>query len=139
MAVIEGNIASDVDAYKVKAHGAAAVQINTGGLCHLEGSMIKRALDTLDLDATDLIVVENVGNLVCTVDFDLGESVRAMILSVPEGHDKPLKYPAFDAEIDQLNPTARVFPISATKGTGVAAWTEFLAERIEAARAARGE
>lgn len=164
VAVIEGDIASDVDAYKVKAHGAAAVQINTGGLCHLEGSMIKRALDTLDLDATDLIVVENVGNLVCTVDFDLGESVRAMILSVPEGHDKPLKYPgifqaceaiilnkvdtmpvfdfdkdAFDAEIDQLNPTARVFPLSATKGMGVAAWTEFLAERIEAARAARGE
>ena len=163
-AVIEGDIASDVDAITMKEAGMPAIQINTGGLCHLEGSMIKRALDTLDLDATDLIVVENVGNLVCTVDFDLGESVRAMILSVPEGHDKPLKYPgifqaceaiilnkvdtmpvfdfdkdAFDAEIDQLNPTARVFPISATKGTGVAAWTEFLAERIEAARAARGE
>ena len=126
--------------------------------------MIQRALEKLDLDAIDLIIVENVGNLVCTVDFDLGESVRAMILSVPEGHDKPLKYPgifqaceaivlnkvdtlpvfdfdrdAFDAEIDQLNPGAHVFPISATKGTGVDAWTDFLAGRIEAARAAKGE
>ena len=91
VAVIEGDIASDVDAQKVKAGGAAAVQINTGGLCHLEGAMIERALSVLDLDKTDLIIIENVGNLVCTVDFDLGESLRAMILSVPEGHDKPLK------------------------------------------------
>lgn len=164
VAVIEGDIASDVDAHKVKAHGAAAVQINTGGLCHLEGAMIRRALDVIDLDATDLIIIENVGNLVCTVDFNLGESLCAMILSVPEGHDKPLKYPgifqasdavilnkidtmpvfdfdeaAFDAEIEQLNPQASVFRISATKGTGVDAWTEFLAEHIEAARAGKGE
>lgn len=162
VAVIEGDIASDVDALKVKEHGAAAVQINTGGLCHLEGSMIKRALDVLDLDAVDIIIVENVGNLVCTVDFDLGESLRAMILSVPEGHDKPLKYPgifqaceaiilnkvdtmpvfdfdedAFMQEVDQLNPAARVFKLSATKGTGVQEWAEFLAARIEAAKAAR--
>lgn len=162
VAVIEGDIASDVDAQKVKQHGATAVQINTGGLCHLEGSMIKRALDVLDLDAIDLIVIENVGNLVCTVDFDLGESLRAMILSVPEGHDKPLKYPgifqaceaillnkidtlpvfdfdeeAFAREIDDLNPSARIFKMSATKGTGVDAWAAFLAERIEAARAGR--
>lgn len=162
IAVIEGDIASDVDAQKVKQHGATAVQINTGGLCHLEGSMIKRALDVLDLDAIDLIVIENVGNLVCTVDFDLGESLRAMILSVPEGHDKPLKYPgifqaceaillnkidtlpvfdfdeeAFAREIDDLNPSARIFKMSATKGTGVDAWASFLAERIEAARAGR--
>lgn len=162
IAVIEGDIASDVDAQKVKQHGATAVQINTGGLCHLEGSMIKRALDVLDLDAIDLIVIENVGNLVCTVDFDLGESLRAMILSVPEGHDKPLKYPgifqaceaillnkidtlpvfdfdeeAFAREIDDLNPSARIFKMSATKGTGVDAWASFLAGRIEAARAGR--
>ena len=122
--------------------------------------MIKRALDVLDLDAIDLIVIENVGNLVCTVDFDLGESLRAMILSVPEGHDKPLKYPgifqaceaillnkidtlpvfdfdeeAFAREIDDLNPSARIFKMSATKG--VDAWASFLAERIEAARAGR--
>lgn len=164
IAVIEGDIASDVDAVKVKEHGAAAVQINTGGLCHLEGAMIKRALSVLDLEKTDLIIIENVGNLVCTVDFDLGESLRAMILSVPEGHDKPLKYPgifqsceaiivnkidtlsvfdfdesAFAAEIDQLNPQAKVFKISATKGTGVDAWAAFLSERIEAAKAGKAE
>ena len=162
VAVIEGDIASDVDALKVKEYGATAVQINTGGLCHLEGAMIKRALEVIDLDAVDLIIIENVGNLVCTVDFDLGESVRAMILSVPEGHDKPLKYPgifqaceaiilskidtlpvfdfdeeAFAQEIDELNPTARVFKMSATKGLGVEEWAAFLAERIEAARAAK--
>lgn len=164
VAVIEGDIASDVDALKVKAHGATAVQINTGGLCHLEGSMIARALDVLDLDAIDLIVIENVGNLVCTIDFDLGEDLRAMILSVPEGHDKPLKYPsifqccetiilnkidtlpvfdfdeaAFAAEVDQLNPNARIFKISATKGTGVQEWADYLAQRIEAVRAQKSE
>ena len=164
IAVIEGDIASDVDAVKVKEHGAAAVQINTGGLCHLEGAMIERALSVLDLDKTDLIIIENVGNLVCTVDFDLGESLRAMILSVPEGHDKPLKYPgifqsceaiivnkidtlpvfdfdesAFASEIDQLNPNAHVFKISATKGTGVSEWAAFLSERIEAAKAGKAE
>ena len=139
-------------------------QINTGGLCHLEGAMIERALDVLDLDKTDLIIIENVGNLVCTVEFDLGESLRAMILSVPEGHDKPLKYPgifqsceaiivnkidtlpvfdfdeaAFAAEIDQLNPHARTFKISATKGTGVQEWADFLAQRIEAVKAGKSE
>lgn len=164
VAVIEGDIASDVDALKVKEHGAAAVQINTGGLCHLEGDMIKRALAVLDLDKTDLIIIENVGNLVCTVDFDLGETLCAMILSVPEGHDKPLKYPgifqaadaiilnkvdtmpvfdfdevAFDQEIDQLNPQARVFRIAATKGTGVREWADYLARHIEAARAGKAE
>lgn len=162
VAVIEGDIASDVDAVKVKEAGATAVQINTGGICHLEGDMIKKALAVLDLDAVDLIIVENVGNLVCTVDFDLGESVRAMILSVPEGHDKPLKYPgifqaceaiivskvdtmpvfnfdeeAFAQEIDQLNPTARVFKTSALKGTGIDEWAAFLAGRIEEAKAAQ--
>ena len=161
VAVIEGDIASDVDALKVKEYGAQAVQINTGGLCHLEGAMVKRALSVLDLDKADLVIIENVGNLVCTVDFDLGESLRAMILSVPEGDDKPLKYPgifqaceaiilnkvdtlpvfdfdeaAFEAEIDQLNPTAKTFRIAATKGQGVAEWADFLAARIEAARAA---
>lgn len=161
VAVIEGDIASDVDALKVKEHGAAAVQINTGGLCHLEGTMIKRAVDALDLAKTDLIIIENVGNLVCTVDFDLGESFKAMILSVPEGHDKTLKYPgifqvcdaiilskidtmpvfdfdeqAFDQAIDQLNPNADVFKMSARRGDGVAAWAEYLADRIEAAKAA---
>ena len=93
IAVIEGDIASNVDAEKIKAQGIAAVQINTGGACHLESNMISRAIDVLDLERLDLIIVENVGNLVCPTDFDLGENAKVMILSVPEGDDKPLKYP----------------------------------------------
>ena len=93
LAVIEGDIASSVDSEKIKAQGIAAVQIDTGGACHLESDMIRRAVDVLDLDELDLIIIENVGNLVCPTDFDLGENMKAMILSVPEGDDKPLKYP----------------------------------------------
>ena len=87
IAVIEGDIASSVDSEKIKSQGIAAVQINTGGACHLESAMIRRAVDVLDLDNLDLIIIENVGNLVCPTDFDLGESMKAMILSVPEGDD----------------------------------------------------
>ncbi len=162
IAVIEGDIASNVDAEKIAAHGIPAVQINTGGACHLESDMIRRALDTLTLDTLDLIIVENVGNLVCPTEFYLGEDAKVMILSVPEGHDKPYKYPGifqiteavvlnkydtieiFDFNEDEfrsvvrsLNPTAPVFPISATKGDGVAQWAEWLADRIEAARKTR--
>ena len=93
IAVIEGDIASSVDAEKIKAQGIPAVQINTGGACHLESSMVKRAVDVLDLERLDLIIMENVGNLVCPTDFDLGENVKVMILSVPEGDDKPLEIP----------------------------------------------
>lgn len=139
IAVIEGDIASSVDAEKIKAQGIAAVQINTGGACHLESAMIKRAIDVLDLERLDLIIVENVGNLVCPTDFDLGENAKVMILSVPEGDDKPLKYPgvfqvseavilnkvdtmpvfnfnqeAFEESVNQLNPQAPIFPLSAT-------------------------
>jgi hydrogenase nickel incorporation protein HypB len=159
IAVIEGDIASKVDAEKVRAHGIPAVQINTGGACHLESAMIRRAVDTLDLDELDLIIIENVGNLVCPSDFDLGENAKVMILSVPEGHDKPYKYPnifqvseavilnkydtlpVFDFDeaefrdvVSSLNATAPVFAMSATKGQGVAAWAEWLAARIEASR-----
>lgn len=161
IAVIEGDIASKVDAEKVRAHGIPAVQINTGGACHLESAMIARAVDTLDLDALDLLIIENVGNLVCPTDFDLGEHAKVMILSVPEGHDKPYKYPnifqvseavilnkydtlrvfdfdeaEFRSVVTSLNPTAPIFPMSATTGEGVTAWAEWLATRIEAARAA---
>lgn len=160
IAVIEGDIASKVDAEKVRAHGIPAVQINTGGACHLESAMIARAVDTLDLDSLDLIIIENVGNLVCPSDFDLGENAKVMILSVPEGHDKPYKYPnifqvseavilnkydtmsvfdfneaEFREVVGSLNAVAPIFPMSATKGPGVAAWTEWLTERIEAAKA----
>ena len=155
IAVIEGDIASNVDAARIKAQGIAAVQINTGGACHLESDMIRRAVDTLDLDNLDLIIVENVGNLVCPTDFDLGEGAKVMILSVPEGDDKPLKYPgvfqvaeaiilnkvdtmpvfnfdeqAFRSSVEQLNPQAPIFPLSATKGEGVDAWAAWLRERI---------
>ena len=154
IAVVEGDIASSVDAEKIKAQGIPAVQINTGGACHLESAMLKRAVDVLDLERLDLIIVENVGNLVCPTDFDLGENAKVMILSVPEGDDKPLKYPgvfqvsdaiilnkvdtlpvfdfdreAFETSVKNLNPQAPIFPIAATKGQGVEEWATWLAER----------
>lgn len=155
IAVIEGDIASSVDAEKIKRQGTSAVQINTGGACHLESAMIKKAVDVLDLERLDLIIIENVGNLVCPTDFDLGENMKVMILSVPEGDDKPLKYPgvfqvsnaiilnkvdtmpvfdfnedAFIESVHRLNPSATVFPIAATKGQGVKEWASWLAEQI---------
>ncbi|MDR2106410.1 MAG: hydrogenase nickel incorporation protein HypB [Coriobacteriales bacterium] len=161
IAVIEGDIASDVDSQRIKEHGIPAVQINTGGACHLESQMIRRALDVLDLDALDLIIIENVGNLVCPTDFYLGENMKVMILSVPEGHDKPLKYPgifeasaavilnkidamsvfdfderAFRQSVTQLNPRATIFPVSAKTGRGIELWSQWLAAQIEAARKA---
>lgn len=162
-AVIEGDIASDVDAQLMKEAGMPAIQINTGGLCHLEGNMIGQAVDAFDeavgLDNIDVIFIENVGNLVCPVDFDLGENLCVMILSVPEGDDKPIKYPgifqhagalllnkidvapAFDFDLegynrmlDDLNPRAPRFEVSATKGTGMDEWASWLAEQVRAAR-----
>lgn len=155
IAVIEGDIASSVDSEKISAQGIPAVQINTGGACHLEGDMISRAIDVLNLDNLDLIIIENVGNLVCPTDFDLGENLKCMILSVPEGDDKPLKYPGvfqassaiilnkidtlpvfnFDTElfashIAGLNPKAPIFPIAATNGQGVEEWATWLADKI---------
>ena len=148
-AVIEGDIASDVDAITMKEAGMPAIQINTGGLCHLEGNMIM-----------EVIFIENVGNLVCPVDFDLGENLSIMILSVPEGDDKPIKYPgifqhagaqllnkvdvapAFDFDMDRytktlddLNPQAPRFAVSARKGEGMDAWCDWLIGQIEQARA----
>jgi hydrogenase nickel incorporation protein HypB len=156
IAVIEGDIASDVDSQRIKAEGVPAVQINTGGACHLESQMIGRALAALDLNKLDLIIIENVGNLVCPTDFYLGENAKVMILSVPEGHDKPLKYPgifqassaiilnkidtmpvfdfderAFRNSVTQLNPKAVLFPMSTTRGTGIELWTQWLTEQIE--------
>ena len=142
----------------------AAIQINTGGLCHLEGNMIMEAVDAFDqavgLENIDVIFIENVGNLVCPVDFDLGENLSIMILSVPEGDDKPIKYPgifqhagaqllnkvdvapAFDFDMDRytktlddLNPQAPRFAVSARKGEGMDAWCDWLIGQIEQARA----
>lgn len=158
IAIIEGDIASNVDAQKISAQGIPAVQINTGGACHLESAMVERAVDALDLERLDLIILENVGNLVCPTDFDLGENCKVMILSVPEGDDKPLKYPgvfqvseavvlnkidtmpvfdfdqeAFEQAVHELNPNVPIFPIAATKGDGVDAWANWLAERVRQA------
>jgi hydrogenase nickel incorporation protein HypB len=154
-AVIEGDVASRVDADKVKAHGIPAVQINTGGACHLESDMISRALDALPLSELDLVIVENVGNLVCPTEFDLGQGARIVILSVPEGHDKPLKYPGifaisdavvlnkydtmhvfdfdegeFRESVRRLNGAAPIFTISAKTGEGMDAWVEWVAARV---------
>lgn len=159
IAVIEGDIASDVDAQTIKEAGCAAVQINTGGLCHLESKMIQKALKVLDLEKIDILIIENVGNLVCPVDFYLGEDAKCMILSVPEGDDKPLKYPGvfqaasavvlnkidvlpvfdfdmelFTSHIDRLNPQAKRFNISATKHEGVDAWAAWVAEGVQQVR-----
>ncbi len=164
IAVIEGDIASNVDAERIKEQGIAAVQINTGGACHLESAMIKRAVDVLDLERLDLIIIENVGNLVCPTDFDLGENAKVMILSVPEGDDKPLKYPgvfqvseavvlnkvdtmpvfnfdeaAFKDAVFKLNPQAPIFPIAATKGDGIDEWAEWLSAQIRNISETQGE
>jgi hydrogenase nickel incorporation protein HypB len=100
--VIEGDIASDVDARRVEALNVDVVQINTRGACHLDANMILGASDRLGLDGKQLLIIENVGNLVCPAEFKLGENLKIMILSVPEGHDKPLKYPLMFTESDAL-------------------------------------
>ena len=147
IAVIEGDIASSIDSDKISQLNIQTIQINTGGGCHLDALMIRKALDSIDLDATDLIFIENVGNLVCTADFDLGAHKNVVILSVPEGDDKPYKYPIMFVEadvvlvnktdvlpyfdfnladfpgiIEGLNPSAPVIPISAKTGKGMDAW-----------------
>jgi hydrogenase nickel incorporation protein HypB len=159
IAVIEGDIASNVDALKIREAGVPAIQINTGGVCHLESDMIRAALDQLPLDELDFIIVENVGNLVCTTEFYLGEDAKVMILSVPEGDDKPHKYPTifktskavivskvdtmpvfdfdwneFESTVTALNPKAPIFPLSAKTGEGMDAWIEWLVARIEASK-----
>ena len=153
IAVMEADIDSDVDAVKIKeATGIQSIQLHTGGMCHLDAEMTRQGLDGLDLEGVDLVILENVGNLVCPAEFDTGAARNAMILSVPEGHDKPLKYPLmfsvcdvvvinkidvapyfdFDLEkcteyIHMRNPKAIVIPICAKTGEGVeafAAWIE---------------
>jgi hydrogenase nickel incorporation protein HypB len=156
MAVIEGDIASSIDADKVSREGVPAIQINTAGACHLDANMIKKALDNLDLDRIDLIVIENVGNLICPAEFALGAHKQIMILSVPEGDDKPYKYPlmftqadvilvnktdvlphfdfnmsAFSRAVGGLNPAAAVYPISAKTGEGLEQWFSWLWDALK--------
>ena len=151
IAVIEGDIASTIDADKVSKLEIPAIQINTAGACHLDASMIKKALDNLALEQIDLVLIENVGNLICTAEFALGAHKKVMLLSVPEGDDKPYKYPlmftesdvvlvnkvdvlpyfdfdinAFSKAVSGLNPSAKILPVSAKTGEGLEAWFSWL-------------
>ena len=154
--VMEADIDSDVDAVTIAATGAKAIQLHTGGMCHLDAAMTRQGLDGLDAGEADLVVLENVGNLVCPAEFDTGAVKNMAILSVPEGHDKPLKYPLmfqvcdavlinkidvapyfdFDFEkcteyIHMRNPQAKIFPISAKTGEGVDAVADWLKEEVK--------
>ena len=156
IAVMEADIDSDVDAVKIKeATGIQSIQLHTGGMCHLDAEMTRQGLDNLDLKDVDLVILENVGNLVCPAEFDTGSARNAMILSVPEGHDKPLKYPLmfsvcdmvvinkidvapyFDFDLDKCkeyihmrNPKAGVIPICAKTGEGVEVFAKWLEEQV---------
>ena len=154
--VMEADIDSDVDAVTIAATGAKAIQLHTGGMCHLDAAMTRQGLDGLDAGEADLVILENVGNLVCPAEFDTGAVKNMAILSVPEGHDKPLKYPLmfqvcdtvlinkidvapyfdFDFEkcteyIRMRNPKAVIFPISAKTGEGMEAVANWLKEEVE--------
>lgn len=153
--VMEADIDSDVDAKKIAELGVESIQLHTGGMCHLDADMTRQGLEGIGTDELDLIVLENVGNLVCPAEFDTGAVKNAMILSVPEGHDKPLKYPLmfsicdvvlinkidvmpyfdFDMEackkyILQRNPNAVIIPISAKTGEGIDQWAAWLKEQV---------
>ena len=157
--VMEADIDSDVDARTMAAAGAKTIQLHTGGMCHLDASMTAQGLEGLGTEDLDLVVLENVGNLVCPAEFDTGAAKNIMILSVPEGHDKPLKYPLmfqvcdavilnkidvmpwfdFDPEkcaeyVHMRNPKAEIFPISAKTGEGVEALAQWLLEEVIAWR-----
>ena len=148
VAVMEADIDSDVDAVKIKeATGIESIQLHTGGMCHLDAGMTRQGLENLVPGGADLVILENVGNLVCPAEFDTGAVCNAMILSVPEGDDKPLKYlvnktdvlPYFDFDLDRCrehvrmrNPKARVIPICAKTGEGVDAFAAWLLEQVAA-------
>ena len=153
--VMEADIDSDVDAKTISDLGVKAIQLHTGGMCHLDADMTMQGLEGLETGDVDLAILENVGNLVCPAEFDTGAVKNAMILSVPEGHDKPLKYPLmfsicdvvlinkidvlpyfdFDMEackkyILMRNPNAKIIPISARTGEGITEWTNWLKEQV---------
>lgn len=155
--VMEADIDSDVDARAIAETGAKAIQLHTGGMCHLDAEMTRQGLAGLGTGGLDLVILENVGNLVCPAEFDTGAVKNAMILSVPEGHDKPLKYPLmfqvcdvvlvnkidvlpyFDFDMDKCreyvalrNPNARVIPICARTGEGIDEWADWLKAQVRA-------
>ena len=155
--VMEADIDSDVDAATIEKTGAKVIQLHTGGMCHLDAGMTRQGLEGLGVDDIDFAILENVGNLVCPAEFDTGSVKNAMILSVPEGDDKPLKYPLmfsicdvllinkidvlpyFDFDMDKCreyvalrNPNARVIPICARTGEGIDEWADWLKEQVRA-------
>ncbi|MBU4320168.1 MAG: hydrogenase nickel incorporation protein HypB [Nitrospinae bacterium] len=155
-AVIEGDIAGTADAERISSLGVPVIQINTGGACHLDANMINEVLGSLPLKETDLLFVENVGNLVCPAEFNIGEDMKVMLLSITEGDDKPLKYPLMfqessalilnkidllpytNASIEKirkdamsLNPSLKIFEVSCKTGKGIAEWTDWLTEKVK--------
>ena len=155
LGVVEADIDSMVDSEKVAAQGIPAVQLRTGGFCHVDASMVSKGLDAMDLDRFDCVIIENVGNLVCPAEVDTGAVADVMILSVPEGDDKPLKYPLIFSKSDvlvvnkidylgmsdfdmsamrdrvkTLNPDIEIFEVSSKTGEGITAWTDWLRTRV---------
>lgn len=162
LGVMEVDIDSDVDARTMADADVKTIQLHTGGMCHLDAGMTRQGIEELGADDLDIIILENVGNLVCPAEFDTGASKNAMILSVPEGHDKPLKYPLmftvcealiinkidvlpyFDFDMDKvvefarrLNPNIQIFPISAKTGEGVDTWCQWLGDSAAAWKAGK--
>lgn len=155
-AVVEGDITGSVDSERIAEKGVSAIQINTGGSCHLEARQVSTALERLELEGVDVVLIENVGNLVCPAEFRLGEDLKVMILSVAEGDDKPLKYPLMFAEshvllinkidmleltdfdleriktlVRKMNPDVEIFEISCRTDEGISSWTEYLEKRVK--------
>ncbi len=155
IAVLEADIESDVDAVKIENLGAKAIQVHTDGMCHMDAGMTRRGLEGMDLSDVDLAFLENVGNLICPAEFDTGAHKNVMILSVPEGDDKPLKYPLMFSMVDallitkmdtkeyftfdldlcmdhvkKLNKDIKIFPVSAKTGEGMEAWENWLRDNL---------
>ena len=155
VAVIEGDIATSLDAERLSKLGVQVVQVNTGGECHLDAGMVKMAIAQMDLPGVDLLLVENVGNLVCPAEFDIGESRKILVASVPEGHDKVQKYPlmfrladavalnkmdllphvsfdlaSFRSALSDLNPQAPLFEVSCSTGANLDKWVEWLKSQV---------
>ena len=159
MAVIEGDLFTSKDADGIDRYGVPVVQINTAGGCHLDAPMIKKAIENIDLDKLDLLVIENVGNLVCPAEFDIGEQKRAVVLSITEGDEKPMKYPLMfklasivllnktdilkfcnfnldgaTEDIKTLNPGVEVLPVSCSLGDGLKPWLDWLREMVRSVK-----
>jgi hydrogenase nickel incorporation protein HypB len=156
LAVIEGDLFTSKDADRIKAYGVPVIQINTSGGCHLDASMIELALADLELHGVDLLIIENVGNLVCPAEFELGEDGRATVFSITEGEDKPLKYPlifkrsaavivnkidllphtsfnmtALINDINAINPAAQIIALSCSTGEGIGDWLDWLCKQVQ--------